>query len=135
MAWGLESCTHYRNPFIFLGLCALVTLCELGFFWIGRDWDSGYLSQVGIASSCMLLGDARIKRPKASQGPNARQCNTLITRMDMFIRVYCGVQVSDLTGAFRLYRRDVFEKLVHQCTSKVWTIDLAYSQWTIFTIF
>lgn len=29
------------------------------------------------------------------------------------------MQVSDLTGAFRLYRKDVFQTLVRQCKSKV----------------
>ena len=29
------------------------------------------------------------------------------------------MQVSDLTGAFRMYRKDVFDTLIHQCKAKV----------------
>lgn len=44
-------------------------------------------------------------------------------------------QVSDLTGSFRLYRRDVFERIIRQVTSKVRSHKLAVGDAAVTKLF
>lgn len=61
-------------------------------------------------TSC-LLSQSSLKAPLSSSQPNSRGANFLAT-------VLLRPGVSDLTGSFRLYKKEVLAKLISSCISK-----------------